>query len=453
MRTERGSSCVASARLTWVMSVAFPLLSTASSARAEPPRKLTLSQAIDEALSRSPVVQMAAAAESAADSRVSSTKAMLFPRLRAEGNVLVWDSELAFSLGGPEPLVVRDQVTGAVSVSVAEPLTGLYALTRLIALESAGRDAASAERETARMDTAQRVAYAYFGLLSARAMTEVAAKSLTQIEAQLDRAKSLEQAGVLGRVDVLRLESVRETVRQGHLAVRAGSELAARGLLLAMGSTPDGLVEPVDDFPATPPAFGMTADEARELAATRSELAAASARLEQARGGADVAKAALFPSVVAIGTYQHTEGQGPFQPKNSFFGGAMLTWDVFEWGKTMHQVEEASERARQAELGLAALRDQLRFDVERRLLEAKTAEETLGAAKAGLTAAEEAYRIQSVRFEQGAATTTDVIDAETDLARARSTSATARYGYYLALANAARAVGRLPEVGSKESRP
>jgi outer membrane protein TolC len=49
-----------------------------------------------------------------------------------------------------------------------------------------------------------------------------------------------------------------------------------------------------------------------------------------------------------------------------------------------------------------------------------------------------------VRFAEGAATTTDVIDAEADVSRARNSAAQSRYDYYLAQAALARAVGRMP---------
>ena len=49
-----------------------------------------------------------------------------------------------------------------------------------------------------------------------------------------------------------------------------------------------------------------------------------------------------------------------------------------------------------------------------------------------------------MKFENGAATTTDVLDSETEAARARLVFVVARYDYYLALVALARSVGNLP---------
>jgi len=76
--------------------------------------------------------------------------------------------------------------------------------------------------------------------------------------------------------------------------------------------------------------------------------------------------------------------------------------------------------------------------------EARAAYELVGLSRSSLAAAEEAYRIQNVRYQQGAATTTDVLDAEVGVTRARADYSKSRFDYYLAQAALARAAGQLP---------
>jgi outer membrane protein len=198
----------------------------------------------------------------------------------------------------------------------------------------------------------------------------------------------------------------------------------------------------------------MVMDDRRvaELATRdRPEMTAAHQRIEQARGGVGVAKSALLPNIMGLLSYQHTEGQSAFMPKNAWFVGGTLSWDLWDWGKNWNGVKEANARSRQAEIAARSLRDQLVFDAQRRLTEARTAYQSVGLARSSLAAAEEAYRIQSVRYAEGAATTTDVIDAETDVSRARSAYSQARYDYYLAQAAVARAVGQLPSTALSDA--
>jgi outer membrane protein TolC len=176
----------------------------------------------------------------------------------------------------------------------------------------------------------------------------------------------------------------------------------------------------------------------------RPELRSARHRVEQARGGKEIATAPYYPNVAGIATLTHSEGGGTFQPKDAWFVGLTLQWDVWEWGKTGAAVDEAAARLRQAQQGAVAVADGVAFDVRRRHIDARAALASLEAAGSGVAAAEEAHRIQSARYQQGAATTTDVLDAETDVARARSQLVLARYDYFLSLVALARAIGETP---------
>jgi outer membrane protein len=426
------------------------------------PQRLTLRQAIELAVASGPEIQAAEQGVEASAARVRGAGAQRFPQLRAEANVLYWDKplELVFPAGpamgmgtgmGTETgaaapgLRVRDQVTSQVSITLAQPISALLVLHRLIALERNGEQAARADQARARLDTAQRASEAYLRLLQARAFVSVAEKSVAQVEAQLERARVLEKAGALAHVDVLRLTSARDSARQGLLRARSGMEIAQGGLTLALDLPAGTGVEVVDDLPDPPPRLALADGETTALALReRPELRAAEERLAQAQAGRSVAKSQLLPNILGVATYQHTEGQSTFQPKNAWFVGATLSWDIWDWGKRWSGVKEAEARANQAAIGRRTLGDQIAFDAQRRLIEARTAYDSLGLARSALEAAEEAYRIQSVRYAEGAATTTDLIDAEADVSRARSANAQSRYDYYLAQAALARAVGRMP---------
>jgi outer membrane protein TolC len=436
------------------------LAASAGLPRAQAVRRLTFREAVTTAVQNGSEIQISAAGIEASQARVTGAGAQRLPVLRVEANIQYWDKPLELSFA-PTPgamsmaadpgaaqapkLKVRDQVTSQATVTLAQPISGLFVLHRLVALERAGLDASRSDRLRARLDTAQRASEAYLRLLQAQALEQVATKSVSQVEAQLARAQILEKSGVLGQVDVLRLTSGRDAARQAQVQARTGVAVARAGLALALELPAGTEVEVVDDFPDPPPPLNM--DEARvaELALQdRPEVAAADQRAAQARGGRSVAKAALLPNVMGLLSYQHTEGQSAFMPKNAWFVGGTLSWDLWDWGKNWQGVKEADARARQAEIAARTLRDQLVFDARRRLMEARAAYQSVGLSRSSLQAAEEAYRIQSVRFEQGAATTTDVIDAELGVSRARTSYSTSRYDYYLAQAAVARAIGQLP---------
>lgn len=417
------------------------------------PRKLSFAEAIELAMTGSPEVPIAHEVVAGSEARIRSAKAQRLPALRAEANVFVWDKalELSFSIPGAPSApstTVREQITSTTTISLVQPLSGLIVINTLIGLERDGERAARADLDRARLDAAFRAAEGYVRVLQSEALRAITARTISQIEAQITRARALAAAGTLSNVDVLRLEAALARARQDSLRAASGDTTARHGLVLALGLPGETVLTVTDAFPQEPPSIPWNEDQAIEAARrNRPELAAAVARSSQAAKAVKVARASYFPNISAIATYQHAEGAGTLQPANAWFGGLTLQWNVWDWGKTRGQVDEAAARQRQSQLALGAQTDQMVFDVRRRHIEAVTSREAIAVARAGLTAAEEAYRIQSIQFEAGTATTTDLLDSETELARARSNAAIARFDYIIALATLARTVGELPATG------
>jgi outer membrane protein len=412
--------------------------------------RLTLTEAVERAVKENREIGATREGIAAAEARVSGASAQRFPRLRADANVFLWNEAIEVSLappGTPNPptITVRDQITGSVTLTLAQPISGLVVLGTLIGVEQAGVSVARADLDRARLDVGYRAAESYLRILQAQAGRDIAQKSLEQITAQLERAKVLEGSGVLGRVDILRIEAARDSARTAVLRAEAAVATAGHALVLSIGLRDGTEVTVVDDLAEPAPPIPWTEEKAIETARlNRPELRGAERRIEQARGAKQIAKSGYLPNINGVATYQHNEGNGEFSTKDSAFVGVTLQWDLWDWGKTRASVSEAAARERQARIGLDAAADGIVFDVRRRYLEARTAHETLAVAKSALTASEEAYRITSVRFKEGAATTTDVLDAETDVARARTGYTVARYDYFIARAGLARAIGELP---------
>jgi len=261
-----------------------------------------------------------------------------------------------------------------------------------------------------------------------------------------DRATQLRQADVYTDIDVLRFRSAKAAADQQVLRTQSTSDQATANLVLQLG-LPDGAdVEIGDDLPPAPPALAMdlAAAQARALS-TRPELKAARERIATAKDQQKAASWQYYPDLRAVGVYEHATGTQPFQAGNEEFVGLRLSWNVWDWGTVRQQVNEAEHAQNRAKLDANVLADQVRLEVRRRWLEAHTAFDSLDAAKTQQETAAEAYRLQKVRFDAAAATATDVLDAENDVAKARLAFAVARYDYYLAVVGLARAVGDLPK--------
>ena len=81
---------------------------------------------------------------------------------------------------------------------------------------------------------------------------------------------------------------------------------------------------------------------------------------------------------------------------------------------------------------MARLEDAVRLEVAQAFEELRSAQLAFEASKVGLHAAEESYRVRFDQLQAGAAVTSDVIDAEAELTRARLEVVDAAIGVRLA---------------------
>jgi outer membrane protein TolC len=422
------------------------LLLLAATASAEP-RKLTFASAIELTMQKNGDLAAAQADVDAAKARVQQSSRKMLPSLNvnAIGNYYTEPYVLAFGMLGN--FTLHKQETSFTNVQLIQPLTGLAYLSELVGAADHSEAAARADYDRARLDAAYGTAGAYLHLLEARAGADVAHRSVADIQAELDQANKLRAADTLTNIDVLRLQSAKAAADQA--AVRADTQVqqALAGLAVQIGLHDGEAVDISDDLPPTPPPLALSIDQAIERGIqTRPELRSAREKIASAGDVITSKKEEYLPSVNALADWTHTTGLEPFQPKNEEYVGLQVQWKVWDWGSVYGEVKEAQANQKRAQLVAGTLADHVRLDVRTRWLDAKAGFDNLASAQTQLQTAEEAYRLQHVKFENGAATTTDLLDAETDVARARLQSSLARYDYYLALVALARSVGDVPSV-------
>jgi outer membrane protein TolC len=106
--------------------------------------------------------------------------------------------------------------------------------------------------------------------------------------------------------------------------------------------------------------------------------------------------------------------------------GLQATWDLWNNGSHVFAVREAAQRVAMAEEGLRGLEQQIRLELTQTLANLRAAEESLLVAQTAVAQAEEAYRIEKVRFQSGSRSATDLIFAEASQVNAQGRLVTAQ---------------------------
>ena len=169
-------------------------------------------------------------------------------------------------------------------------------------------------------------------------------------------------------------------------------------------------------------------------------------RVEQARSNVKLSKSEYYPNVSLVGNYAKygdTPGLSgsPYKPEENWTVLAIANWNFWEWGKTKHRVDAGISRENQAADILTNLRDQITLEVKNAFLLLQEAEKQVHVTKKAIEQAEENFRINTERYREQVGTTTDVIDAQTLLTKAKADHSNALGDFNINQARLERAMG------------
>jgi outer membrane protein len=129
---------------------------------------------------------------------------------------------------------------------------------------------------------------------------------------------------------------------------------------------------------------------------------------------------------------------------------AVANWNFWEWGKTKYRVDMSKSKENQIMDTLVNAKDQITLEVKSAYLLLREAEKQIFVSKRAIEQAEENFRITQERYREQVATSTDVLDAQTLLTRAKSDHTNALGDYHISHARLERAMGMDQGSGNRE---
>ncbi len=450
-------------RLGAFLGIVLPaLLLTSVGAQAAPaPRRLSLAQARSLARGSSHDIAASRAGVQQARAKRKASFHRYFPTLKVTGNLLYWDSDLPFDIppvsSSPDcPLPagcmsmftdlfsefkIRERLTAQVSVQLIQPLTPLYSIHHLNRLDRIGVKVARTKLDATHQAVRHDVTRAYIQAYQAQVLSGIMQQASRLVSAHRSRIRTLLAADVVRRVELLKVQVKSAEVKQAILKADASVELSKANLARVMGlniATPLVLTERFGD---PPPPYPLTLKQCTARALRRrTELRLTRLGVAQLRAGRKATLGQLIPTVAAVAQFEANHGLGVIMPKTSFFVGAVLQWS-FEWGRKVRQADVLTARINRVRALQRKASSAIPLQVKKLYLDLRVARASLKVAKVAVKAAAESHRIQIKRFEVRANSSTDVLDAQMELTRAKASATNALYQYYLAKAALDRAMG------------
>jgi cobalt-zinc-cadmium efflux system outer membrane protein len=295
---------------------------------------------------------------------------------------------------------------------------------------------AGLDYEALRLEVSTAASAACGRLWAARDLLAQAGESLRLAEDFRDKTQKRVAAGDVSPLEVLRAEVEAGRVAAEQATAANQLQLAQAELNALLGRAPDPPIEVSGGLEYHPLHAELPLLQRRALE-QRPDLRAADLRTQAARAGEGLSRAGLVPDLELSAGRQHVRQEGRY-----WRTGLALTLPL--WSVPAQRGAAAAARAEiaAAEALQAGSKTQVLLKVQEAYLEIRTAEVRLLLYRDRvLPGAEEGYRLARRRYDEGASSYLEVLDAGRTLAEARLALVQALLDHHLALARLTWAVG------------
>ncbi|MBA3456239.1 MAG: TolC family protein [Deltaproteobacteria bacterium] len=319
---------------------------------------------------------------------------------------------------------------------------------KLISAARLAEEVARTSNRSAMVNAGQEARVAYYEWVRARLQNLIAKRQLEQVRTTLRQVRALAEAQRLSRADLMRVESNEAVAEQASIQLRNLAELREEQVRLLIDAPPEQPLTIGEDIRVdiTAAVAGKLDDLLGTAKKQRLDFKVLDTGIEAKERQRAAERANLYPKLSAFGQVDYANPNQRIFPAEEKFN---LTWAVgaqISWTLNETLFARTTDRRLRGETNeLRADRENLERGTRIELLAAQQSVSIAIAALAtsakGLAAAQEGYRVRRELLNAQRATAVELVDAETDLTRARIAALNARVDLRVAMVQLAHALG------------
>ena len=410
-----------------------------------------LSQTIEAALKANLELQRSKDEIDAATTAKSARATEFFPTLNARYGYIKRDNPTRQALGAPGGQIVdvlinpEDEYNFVTSFS--QPIFTGFALYNQYKIAGLGLDIAAFAERLTRQDVILDAKNAYYLILKAQKLLEVADETVKQITAQKDVAENMYQVGMSPLNDLLQSQVQLANAKQRLITAKNNLDLTESQFNTLLRRPINSPVSVVDILDYTPWEYDI--DYCLALAEElRLEIEVADLEIQIAEKDYKLSQRDFFPSVNLVGTWTKrgtdwdVDGGEGISDKDFWDIRATATWDFWQWGRTRYGVKEKLSRLSQTKLRKQEILDNIDLEVKQAYLKTQESQKNITTIEKAIEQAKENLRITEERYKEQVSTTTDVLVAQTLLTETMTNYYNALYDFKIAKAILYRALGQ-----------
>ncbi|MDX2480976.1 MAG: TolC family protein [Desulfuromusa sp.] len=430
-----------------LIALAAGLALSSGAAGAEPQDVvLNLSEAVRITVENNAVVKAATENLKGAVYASGSAKADRLPKISANyAYTYLADAPYLQVNGMPPAVQIAHADQYHWDLTMIQPLFSGFALSTRHEIAKLGVKTKEKEKKQAILDVTKGVKSAYYNVLLTQKLLSVANETIESLRSHERDNQRFYDRGVIRLNDLLRSRVALSNAIQNRERAQAAVQMSLSDLnrWLAFDINRNTRIEDIETI--TPKVYHL--DELIQTGMqNRPLLQVLQLSLETLENVTQLEKSGYYPQVALIGGYGQ-DGDNPQASNNNYSNehnawvAVQAKWTFFDSFKTKSKVSKAKADKGAFLQTIRSAEDGIRLEIKKAFLDLEVAEKNIETAKASLTQAEENLRITQLGYRQQAATSTEVLDARTDLTRAQTYYYVALYGYLEGVAALERATG------------
>ncbi len=404
---------------------------------------LTLNESLNIGLGESKDIKIAQSILNQSNYEVAEYGGYLLPKVSFAASYTRLSNIDPFKISvpfSPIPIKIQDAILDNYNfkLSLKQPLfTGF----KLSSLKNAATDKFNANKYELSIEknkTALNIITAYYNYYKAIKLLKVAEDNVTKLKEHYNNTKVFVDNGLATINDLLKIEVQYNNAELNKINFINNKEIAKANFNKAINLNLNANTEiDTTEINIEEPKIDYEKDLAYALS-ERAELKSIEYKINAADNYVTAATSNFYPSIYLIGNYYYNRPNQRLMPlkdefKDSWDLSLSLTWDIWDWGINSALAEQSKEAKNQTILKQNILKENITQEVYSNYLKVISEYTKIKVAKFALISAQENFRISEEKYLQQLLTSTDLLDAETNLTEAKINLVNTLVDYQLAL--------------------
>ncbi|MDD5529569.1 MAG: TolC family protein [bacterium] len=350
----------------------------------------------------------------------------------------VWFKTIGYTISSFEMGQLENYVT---QLTVQQPIFTWGKIISGYQISKLNLDATKEDYKKNKNELILNVTKAFYGIIVLEEFVKITEDAYKQMQSHAGVIEKRYNEGLASKFDLLRTKVQLTNMEPQLIKAKDGLELAKNGFKLLLGLKQNENIKLEGALNYEPITIELE-KSTKAAQVNRPEIKSMNMRKEMAKKALFINRTSNLPNIVAIGNYYYEK---PLYFSNEWG----TTWNVtlaaqmqiFSGFENLGRVRQASYQLSQAEHGLNLIKEGIKMEVQSTYLQLEQAKKLVTSQKENISQAEEALKIVEQRYNNGLATSLEVMDTQLALMQAKTNRLQALSDYVIAKCAFEKAVG------------